>query len=804
MDGILRGQEMDKIEEVFSKAYDLHKDIIYFPLRHHSPACSFHLKKVIENYNPDIILIEGPSDANAVTPYIGHAETTAPVCIYYSYSDNKKLVSAEGGKYRCYYPFLDYSPELTAIREGEKRGIKTEFIDLPYGEILINSAEGRGLRNEKEKNSYNDDYLFEKSKFITSLCEKQGCRTFNELWEMLFEIDGIKIETGTFIKNMIAFCYLSRSFESEDSLKEDGCIAREVYMASKIKEMSTEYKKILVVTGGFHTSGLIELSCKEETIKLHNIDKKDVGAYAMVYSFEESDQLNGYASGMPYPAFYQKIYENLCENLQNPYEKAVLHFIVSCGRKIRKSVGGLSTADEIEALNMAKGLQTLRNKAECGVYELKDAVRACFIKGELNMATDAPLMELLELLRGKNIGKLCDSTEVPPIIIDFRDICSKYKLKINNTLEQEIVLDLYKSSRHREISYFLHRMSFLNIGFCKNIKGPDFINKKNVNLIRETFKYKWNVQVESGLIENSVYGGTVKEAVETLLLKEITKNKNESGEVSELLIKAFMMGYYQIILKVLPDMKEIIIKDGSFYSVAHCAYNICFLYNGTMLFSGEESCDIKELLLQAYNKAVTLIPELYAVPEEEENKVIDKLKNIYQITLESNSDIDIFKEALFSLTDRVSGNAAVEGAALGLLLGVNEIDSLYIIKKAEGYLYGTGDKFLKSAAFLKGLFSTARDIVLSEAKMLTAIDNVMKNMEEENFLRLLPELRLSFSFFTPGEIDSIGKALADYYEISERKLFDVEAAAPEELKFALELDSFGVDTLKEWGLINEG
>ncbi|WP_411680252.1 DUF5682 family protein [Clostridium thailandense] len=804
MEGILRGKEMDKIEEIFSKAYDLHRNIIYFPVRHHSPACSFHLKKVIENYNPDIILIEGPSDANTVTPYIGHEETTAPICIYYSYSDKKKLVSTEGGKYRCYYPFLDYSPELTAIREGEKRGIKTEFIDLPYGEILINSAVGKGLRNEKEKNSYNDDYLFEKSKFITSLCEKQGCRTFNELWEMLFEIDGIKIETGTFIKNMIAFCYLSRSFESEDSLKEDGCIAREVYMASKIKEMSTEYKKILVVTGGFHTSGLIELSCKEETIKLHNIDKKDVGAYAMVYSFEESDQLNGYASGMPYPAFYQKIYENLCENLQNPYEKAVLHFIVSYGRKIRKSVGGLSTADEIEALNMAKGLQTLRNKAECGVYELKDAVKACFIKGELNMATDAPLMELLELLRGKNIGKLCDSAEVPPIIVDFRNICSKYKLKINNTLEQEIVLDLYKSSRHREISYFLHRMSFLNIGFCKNIKGPDFINKKNVNLIRETFKYKWNVQVESGLIENSVYGGTVKEAVETLLLKEITKNKNESGEVSELLIKAFMMGYYQIILKVLPDMKEIIIKDGSFYSVAHCAYNICFLYNGTMLFSGEESCDIKELLLQAYNKAVTLIPELYAVPEEEENKVIDKLKNIYQITLESNLDIDIFKEALFSLTDRVSGNAAVEGASLGLLLGVNEIDSLYIIKKAEGYLYGTGDKFLKSAAFLKGLFSTARDIVLSEAKMLTAIDNVMKNMEEENFLRLLPELRLSFSFFTPGEIDSIGKALADYYEISERKLFDVEAAAPEELKFALELDSFGVDTLKEWGLINEG
>lgn len=805
MEGILRGKEMDKIEEIYRKAYNISSKVLYFPIRHHSPACSFHLKKVIDTYKPEIVLIEGPSDANSVIPYIGDDKTEAPVCIYYSYTDEKKLVTEEGEKYKCYYPFLDYSPELLAIRESKKRNIPVQFIDLPYAEILINSEVGKGLRKIEEKNSYNDDYLFEKSKFINSLCEKQGCRSFNELWEMLFEIDGLKIETGSFIKNMIAFCYLSRCFESEKILKEEGCIAREKYMASKIKEFSLKYNKILVVTGGFHTSGLIQLSDENIEIKLHNINEKNIGAYAMVYSFEESDQLNGYASGMPYPAFYQRIWNNLCQDIENPYEKAVLDFIVRCGRNIRNSVGGLSTADEIEALNMAKGLQSLRNKAECGVYELKDAVKSSFIKGELNIASDAPLIDLLKLLRGKGMGCLCSNAEVPPIILDFRQLCSKYKLKIKSTLQQEIVLDLYKNNRHKEVSELFHRLKFLNTGFCLNTKGPDFINRRNVNLIRETWNYKWSVNVESSLIENSVHGGTLKEAVESLLLKKLSSNVSDSGVMSEGLIEAFMMGYKHILLNAISTIKDIVINDNNFYSVAECTYNIYFLYSGNMLFSATQDENLNKLLIQCYNKAVTLVPELYAVPEEEENKVIAKLKDLYHICLEPEFEahMDIFKEALFSLTNKTSSNAAVEGAALGLLLGLNEVDTSYILKKAEGYLYGTGDKFLNSATFLKGLFSTARDVVLSEEKMIIGIDNVLKNLREEDFLRLLPELRLSFSFFAPSEIDQIGKGISQHYGISERKLFNVEAVDPEELNLAIELDRFGKEALKELGLLNE-
>ena len=62
--------------------------------------------------------------------------------MYYSYDDTAGAVSEEKEKYRCYYPFLDYSPELAALRAGDALGAKVAFIDLPYGDILAASHAG--------------------------------------------------------------------------------------------------------------------------------------------------------------------------------------------------------------------------------------------------------------------------------------------------------------------------------------------------------------------------------------------------------------------------------------------------------------------------------------------------------------------------------------------------------------------------------------------------------------------------------------------------------------------------------------
>ena len=46
---------------------------------------------------------------------------------------------------------------------------------------------------------------------------------------------------------------------------------------------------------------------------------------------EAADALNGYASGMPYPGFYQKIWEAICDKIEKPYEETVLSSIIATG-----------------------------------------------------------------------------------------------------------------------------------------------------------------------------------------------------------------------------------------------------------------------------------------------------------------------------------------------------------------------------------------------------------------------------------------------------------------------------------------
>ena len=109
------------------------ENIKFFPVRHHSPACTFHLKKIIEEFKPETILIEGPSDANFLMEYMIDENTTAPFCIYSSYIDKSKE------KCRSYYPFLDYSPEFVAIKKSHELKINCSFIDMPFGSIIENS-----------------------------------------------------------------------------------------------------------------------------------------------------------------------------------------------------------------------------------------------------------------------------------------------------------------------------------------------------------------------------------------------------------------------------------------------------------------------------------------------------------------------------------------------------------------------------------------------------------------------------------------------------------------------------------------
>ncbi|MDE7298583.1 MAG: hypothetical protein K2N94_07105, partial [Lachnospiraceae bacterium] len=675
-------------------------EILLLPVRHHSPACSLQIQRMIETWEPTAILVEGPDNANALLPVMVHEETRAPFAIYYSYHDKEGKISEEKGHYKCYYPFLEYSPELVAVRAAAGRGIQAAFIDLSYGDILAASQEGRGLRRGEEKSNYNDDYLLSRNKYIQRLCEKTGLRSFDEFWEKYFELNGIEEDGDTWFSHLLSYCSLARENTPQEAMAEDGCIAREAHMAARIvqqvevcrtmqegenwnesaeKEMQGRARnRILVVTGGFHTPALAErLSDEhwEETKraaeklaagknvygKQGRISEKDQSVYLMPYSLEAADALNGYASGMPYTGFYQQVWEGLQEQEPQPYFKAVLDLLVASGKAVRGKENCLSTYDEICAWQMAQGLGELRAKPQPGAYELQDAVLAAYIKGEYNIASDMPVRVLRELMTGKGIGTLCAHADVPPIVQDFEAQCTAFRMKIHSTLETELTLSIFSEKKHRAISCFFHRMVFLKTEFAKRLKGPNLQLKRDKNLIREIWKYKWSTQVLSALIDVSVHGATVAEAAESLVREEL-KNDLNAGAAATLLTQVFEMGLTGQLAAVYERVQELMVADTDFYSIADATKSLMMMEELGGLYGVE--LEFSELLHTAVQKLITLLPSMAQIKEERLSDCMNILKLLYQVTgrgEDMRMERDTYYEALERLSQAQDIHAGMNG-----------------------------------------------------------------------------------------------------------------------------------------------
>ena len=106
-----------------------------FGIRHHGPGSARSLKKALIAYQPDIVLVEGPPDADGVLKYVDGNALSPPVAILVY---NPKALNQA-----AYFPFAPFSPEWQAIKYAHKQNIPVKFMDLPHSIHF-------GLANEAE------------------------------------------------------------------------------------------------------------------------------------------------------------------------------------------------------------------------------------------------------------------------------------------------------------------------------------------------------------------------------------------------------------------------------------------------------------------------------------------------------------------------------------------------------------------------------------------------------------------------------------------------------------------------------
>lgn len=769
-------------------------EIVLVPIRHHSPACAVHVRRMIEKLRPSVVLIEGPDNANSLIPVMVHKDTRAPFAIYYSYNDAQGHISEEKGQYKCYYPFLDYSPELEALRTAAELLIPAEFMDLSYGDILASSKAGKGLLQEEEKNNYNDDYYLSRNDFVAKLCEKTGLRNFNEFWEKYFELNGLHKESEEWFNGLSVYCRLVRENTPVNILQEEGCLARERHMAERILEQAEKVGAkgiVLAVTGGFHTPGLKALLEEEETAKERQtgIYLKNQGVYLMAYSMDAADALNGYASGMPFAGFYQQIWEKRKES-GTPYKDTILEMLIAAGKETGKREGGLCAYDEICAYAMAEGLAALREKKEPGAYELLDTVLSNYVKGEYTLATDTPMRVLRKMMTGQQVGVLCGEADVPPIVHDFEEQCKKFGLKITSTLEKELTLSIFSSPKHRQESMLLNRMKFLKTGFAKKIKGPDLQKNLDQSRVREIWKYKWSAGVTAALIDVSVYGATIAEACTGLTRAELRKELDARSSAL-LLTQVFEMGLREQLRPVYDRVQELLLLDTDFYSLGDALKSLLMMSGLSGLYDVEQ--DFDGLVNLACQRLISLLPAIVQVKDENLEQCMKILKLLYQIT-GSDGVLSAKQEQFYAVLGEMKADsrihAGLNGCIHGICYGGNRETAEETRIACQGYLMGTGEQMKQTASFFHGLFFSARDLIFVGKEFMEELDTFLKQAPEEDFMELLPELRIAFAYFTPWEIHRIAGQAAALHSVGREEITERKEVLPEWSSYGRVLDTY--------------
>jgi len=98
-------------------------DVYILGIRHHGPGSARSVPAALEMIRPQVLLVEGPPDADELIALTAHAEMRPPVALL--------VYRPEEPKRAVFYPFAVFSPEWQAIRWAHANQVPVRFMDLP-------------------------------------------------------------------------------------------------------------------------------------------------------------------------------------------------------------------------------------------------------------------------------------------------------------------------------------------------------------------------------------------------------------------------------------------------------------------------------------------------------------------------------------------------------------------------------------------------------------------------------------------------------------------------------------------------
>jgi hypothetical protein len=700
----------------------LDQEVVFFPVRHHSPAAARLVGEAIERVRPHAVLIEGPSDFNEHWAELWRPHRL-PIAIY-SY-----VSWAGGARSGVFYPFCVYSPEWQAIQTARAREIHAEFIDLAWIDLSRHSKRSHAYADGEER----------RAGYVAALLERLGLEAFDDLWDQWFEI-----QADLSLEEYMARCHqlMFHVRASQEISEEDR--RREAFMSARIAAALQAYgAPVLAVTGAYHCWALFS-GASGPPVSRGESDDTAAGLEARgialtPYSYERLDGLRGYEAGMPNPGFYHRVWTSRQTGKQEFFPVLLAEVV----RAVRARKQQVSAADWIAAETLARGLAALRGQSEPWRRELVDGIRGAVIKDDVIRGFHPLLAAVHHVLRGEERGRLAEGTALPPLVEDIRRTVERHDLVLERT-KRELHIDLTRAPDLAK-AQVLHRLKGLDIAGYALVSGGQIARRDDVTQVMETWSLEWREEYDATCVERSVYGPSLGEASRAHL-EESARNVESSAErAASILLEASLQGHFAIAGDFQRKLGQLIREDGDFHSVTAALNTLLYLFRYDDVLRAGNKETSGALLIEAYQRGLWLAEALmHTAAPTGAGLGIRLLKETVD---RCGGQLNLARDEFVGVFERLGAGAAspyIRGASAGVLWSMAALPVDRISLPLSPTSEELGD-------FLAGLFALAREAVQRHPDLVARLDQLLMAFDDEAFLEGLPALRFAFSPFTPRE-----------------------------------------------------
>lgn len=701
-------------------------DLILLGVRHHSPACAKWVRATLEARRPAIVLIEGPVDFN---PHIeelrlGHAP---PVAIFSYHAD-------EGGARSSYTPYCAFSPEWQALQTAWRIGARPMFCDLPFWTLdgADRDADPHGLRARH-------------AEAMARLGRELHAEGVEAAWDALVE-QRAPDRVGPVLER---YFNLLRPTGVVDPAEA----AREAFMAAHVAAAlrAAKGRAVALVCGGWHVNGVrdaLAMADGAPPISPEPAPGARSGSFLTPFSYARLDRLGGYAAGMPSPGYYERLFH---EGLDAAARWAGERIVAT----LRAEAHAVSTADRIAFTVATQALARLRGHGVALRADLFDAALSCLVKDALPAPPDwsAPTARRSDLaavmaraLSSDAVGALAPGVRRPPLVEDVARRLDGEGLRFEPPMTVEID---WRAPGHRGRAHLLHQLRLLGAPGLAHVSAP---RGPDARELRDVFRLDPHPDFRARMIEASQWGVDLPSAAAACLEERLDASGRGAQAQAQSLSDALFAGLTADSDALFAALDEAIASNDDLGALAQTGRRLARLHRYGDIFGTAAMDALAPLCARARARLLWLIEG--DVSQREAQGAVEAALAIRDLGGDAASPHDDAPVVFARLAAATTAPAPLAGAALGYLLsaGVSSIDGALARLRAFASPQTLGD-------FLGGLFALAREEIARRDDALGAIDGVVADWSQEDFLRALPALRGAFAWFAPRERERLAHTI---------------------------------------------